>query len=350
MNQLTSLFEIGFSGANIERLNFSQRMDDIQNGSTGFSSNVSIKTTPVPPSTVGKEVVEGKSEKSVVQPQPALLPVRENRWGVWVSGFGDFVSLDSDNGAQGYNFTTGGVMLGVDYRITDHFAIGLSGIYSHTWTQLQPAGNVGVNTGLGGIYATYFDRGFYVNAAAYGGYNSYDTSRQGLLGGFANGNTNGNEFSTFIGGGYDWHLGHFSVGPLAYLQYTNVHIDGFNESGSDFPLQIHSDSEESLRTDLGFRASFVWAVGRIYVVPFLYAAWEHEFKYSALPITASLGGVPGATATLFGPAEGHDSAVISTGVRVNWTPTISTFVSYDGQLARGNYSSNAVSGGVSVSF
>ena len=40
VNQLTSLFEIGFSGANIERLNFAQRMDDIQNGSTGFSSNV----------------------------------------------------------------------------------------------------------------------------------------------------------------------------------------------------------------------------------------------------------------------------------------------------------------------
>jgi len=348
VNQLTSLFEIGFSGANIERLNFSQRMDDIQNGSTGFSSNVSIKTTPVPPSTEGKEVVEGKSEKSVVQ--PALLGVRENRWGVWVSGFGDFVSLDSDNRVQGYNFTTGGVMLGVDYRITDHFAIGVSGIYVHTWTQLQPAGNVGVNAGLGGIYATYFDRGFYVNAAAYGGSNSYDISRQGLLGGLANGNSNGNEFSTFIGGGYDWHLGRFSIGPLAYLQYTNVNINGFNESGSDFPLQIHADSEESLRTDLGFRASFAWAVGQIYLVPFLYTAWEHEFKYSALPITASLGAVPGATATLFGPAEGHDSAVISTGVRVNWTPTISTFVSYDGQLGRGNYSSNAVSGGVSVSF
>src|SRR5271166_1706483 len=81
VNQLTSLFEIGFSGTNIERLNFAQRMDDIQNGSTGFSSNVSIKTTPVPSPTEGKEAVEGKSEKSVVQ--PVLQPQRENRWGVW---------------------------------------------------------------------------------------------------------------------------------------------------------------------------------------------------------------------------------------------------------------------------
>jgi hypothetical protein len=64
-------------------------MEDIQNGSTGFGSNV----TPVTPPTEGKGVVDGKSEKSVVQPEPVLQPVRENRWGVWVTGFGDFVSL-----------------------------------------------------------------------------------------------------------------------------------------------------------------------------------------------------------------------------------------------------------------
>ena len=288
--------------------------------------------------------------KSVVQPEPVLQPVRENRWGVWVTGFGDFVSLDSTSLAQGYSFTTGGVMLGVDYRITDHFAIGVSGSYAHTWTALQPAGNIDVNTGLGGVYATYFDHGFYVNAAAYGGYNTYDTSRQGVFGGSPTGNTNGDEVSTFIGGGYDWHFGNFSIGPLAYFQYTDVHINGYNESGSDFPLQIHSDSEDSLRTDFGFRTSFAWPIGHIYVVPFLSCAWEHEFEYSALPITATLGGVPGATGTFSGPFEGHDSAVISAGVRVNWTPMISTYVSYDGQLGRPNYESNAVAGGISVSF
>ena len=40
---------------------------------------------------------------------------------------------------------------------------------------LQPSGDIDVNTGRGGLYATYFDKGFYVNAAAYGGYN--DTPR-----------------------------------------------------------------------------------------------------------------------------------------------------------------------------
>jgi outer membrane autotransporter protein len=49
-------------------------------------------------------------------------------------------------------------------------------------------------------------------------------------------------------------------------------------------------------------------------------------------------------------SEGHDSAVVSAGVSVQVTPSISTYVNYDGQLGRSNYDSNAVTGGVRISF
>src|SRR6202023_3387392 len=39
---LTAFYEISFSNANIQRLNLEGRLDDIQNGSTGFSSNMKI--------------------------------------------------------------------------------------------------------------------------------------------------------------------------------------------------------------------------------------------------------------------------------------------------------------------
>jgi outer membrane autotransporter protein len=84
--------------------------------------------------------------------------------------------------------------------------------------------------------------------------------------------------------------------------------------------------------------------------PSLKATWEHEYKYSALPITAGFAGIPGPSATFFGPSEGHDSAVVSAGLSVQWTPSIITYVNYDGQLGRDNYSSNAVTGGIRISF
>ena len=183
----------------------------------------------------------------------------------------------------------------------------------------------------------------------YGGYNSYDTRRQGLVGS-ATGNTDGAEFSTLIGAGYDFHFDNFTVGALASLQYTYVNINRFNEQGSLVALQIHSDSQDSFRMDLGLRASYSWHVGSVMVIPSVTAAWEHEYEYAALPVTVSAPVFGGASATLFGPSEGHDSAIITAGVGVQWTARISTYVSYQGQLGRVRYDSNGVTGAVSLSF
>jgi hypothetical protein len=48
---------------------------------------------------------------------------------------------------------------------------------------------------------------------------------------------------------------------------------------------------------VGFRAFYQWQIGKVLVEPSLKAAWEHEYKYSALPITAGFAGIPGPSAT-----------------------------------------------------
>jgi outer membrane autotransporter protein len=332
------LFEIAFSGSNTQRFNLNDRMTQIRQGVTGFVSPIAPAPPPAP---TGKEAV-GKAPPPVYQPQ--------NRWGVWANGWGDWVNVDDANGVKGYDFTTGGFSGGFDYRITDCLAVGLFGTYAHTWTHFNP-GSVDVNTGRGGLYATYWYDGFYVDTGIWGGHNSYDTSRQTLeRGQFANGSTSGYEVSTWVNTGYDFHFGNLSIGPVFSAQYTNVHIDGYTEHGAFLPLNIHSDSEESWRTDLGLQAYYTWHVGNIAVIPSLWAAWDHEYKYSRLPITFSSVDFPGASATTFGPQEGHDSAIINAGANVQWTPRISTYIGYQGQLGRDNYDANGVTGTISFSF
>ena len=124
-----------------------------------------------------------------------LQPTPENRWGLWVTGFGDFVNVDNQGSVEGYNFTTGGITIGIDYRLTDNFVIGLMGGYAHTWTDLNPSGSVDVNTGWGGAYAGYFSHGLYIDGAVFGGADSFNTSRAALLGGNATGSSNGYVFS-----------------------------------------------------------------------------------------------------------------------------------------------------------
>ena len=96
--------------------------------------------------------------------------------------------------------------------------------------------------------------------------------------------------------------------------------------------------------------SYQWQVGTVHIEPFLKATWEHEFKYSTLPITAGFADISGPSATFLGPSEGHDSAVVDAGISVSWMPRISTYVSYNGLLGRDRYDSNGVSGGVRISF
>ena len=295
---LTAYYEISFSNANIQRLNLEGRMDDLHLGSNGFSSNMKVNGATV--NTDDRTGADGKSSKAVVE--PILQPGPENRWGVWMTGFGDFVSVDADANANGYNFTTGGVSLGVDYRLTDQLVIGVMGEYSHTWTTLQPSGNLDVNSGRGGLYATWSHHGFYLNGAIYGGHNNYASSRAGLAG-LATGTTDGAELSTFISGGYDFHFGPLTVGPVAALQYTYAKVNGFSENGSLAPMQIESGSANSLRSDVGFRLFYQWQIGKVLILPSLKAAWEHEYMYSALPITAGFIGVPGSSATFFGPTK-----------------------------------------------
>ena len=91
-------------------------------------------------------------------------------------------------------------------------------------------------------------------------------------------------------------------------------------------------------------------VGGIGVRPFVRAAWEHDFNEGTVPVSARLVDIPGTPVTIFGPRLGHDSAMVNAGISVDWTKTISTYVSYDGQLGRDRYDSNGVSGGIRFAF
>src|SRR5262249_7778476 len=175
--------------------------------------------------------------------------------------------------------------------------------------------------------------GFYANGAVYGGHYTFQSQRVTLLG-MANGSSGGDELSTYLASGYDFHVGHLRIGPLVALQYTVASLDGFTERGSVAPLKVSSDTQDSLVTDVGFRAPDNLPVGNVFLRPFVRVAWEHEYNYSSLPISASLTAIASAPAKVSGPSLGHDSAVINTGLTVQWSPHFSTYLSYDGQLGR----------------
>jgi outer membrane autotransporter protein len=343
---LASIFNAGESLANVQTANLIRRLEDIRAGSTGFSSS-GFTLNGSPPNFsggfAGVSGPEGKSGPSVMTPTP------ENRWGVWVTGIGEFTNVDSTNIAAGYDIQSGGVTLGVDYRLTSCFAIGLTAGYANINADLPNGGNLDVNAGQLGLYATVFGSGFYADAAVTGGPSGYDSRRTALLGS-ANGNTDGGNFNVLIAAGYDWQKGGLSIGPTANFQYTYVGFSSFTESGSIAPLTFPSQNAESERTAFGMKASYDWKVGRVVIRPEISLAWQHEFGDQSYSIVSSFANGAGNSFTVNSPQVGRDSLLIGAGAAVLLSDRISLYAYYDGEQLRTNYHSNSVSAGVRMTF
>ena len=88
--------------------------------------------------------------------EPVFAPITDNRWGVFLTGIGEFTDVGSTFNAPGFDLATGGFTLGVDYRIGTNFAVGLTGGYANTGVSLADDGKIQVNGGKLGLYATAF--------------------------------------------------------------------------------------------------------------------------------------------------------------------------------------------------
>jgi outer membrane autotransporter protein len=346
--ELTSVFTIGTALANVQTANLQRRTSDIRSGSHGFSAAGFATAGSGPLYSGGLAGPNGNSDGKESKEVKNVVPP-ENRWGAFITGVGEWVNVGDDFNARGYDITTGGFTVGADYKVTPNFAIGLMAGYAGTGTDLNNGGRVFVNGGKLGLYSTYFTGGFYVDTAVNGGYNSYDLRRDGLEG-TARGHTEGGELNVLFATGYDFKVGGFTVGPTASFQYTYIGIDSFEERGSLAPLRFHSQGQDSLRTAFGMKASYDWRVGAVIIRPELRAAWQHEFGDDRYTLDSSFNDGNGDLFTVAGPVIGRDSLLLGAGFAVLWNERTSTYVYYDGDLGRTNYTSHNVSGGVRVSF
>ncbi|MCX6979269.1 MAG: autotransporter domain-containing protein [Verrucomicrobia bacterium] len=339
--ELTSIFHLGVALSNIYGNNLDHRMEDIRNQAGGSAIAAG-------PASNQDRFVGGNNGPRGVRSKE-IMPPNDDRWGMFLTGSGEFTHVGSTTNAAGYNLTTGGVTAGLDYRVNNNFAIGLSLGYANTNASLANGGSLDVDGGRLGLYATYFDQNFHVDASVTGGLNSYKTRRVTPNNTVATASPNGSEISVKIGAGYDWKFGGLTVGPVASYQYTNMSLDGFTEAGLFAPLTVASRSEESSRASLGVRAYYDGHIGSKVFRPEVRLAWQHEFGATGYSLTSSFATLGGNPFTVAGTTIGRDSLLASAGFTILWNDRLSTFVYYDGQIGQ-NYESHNVSAGVRLQF
>ena len=341
--EFAAFFQNSVALANVQTANLGRRMDDIRNQASAPSASGLAAAGSGPSYSGGLSGPSGKRSKEVAAPN-------DERWGAFLTGSGEFTHVGSTTNAAGYRFETAGVTGGLDYRVNDHFAIGMNFGYVGTTSTLVNGGKIETDGGRLGLYATYFDKNFHVDAAVTGGLNSYETRRTTPNNTSAIASPEGSEINVLIAAGYDWKVGKFTVGPTASYQYTNVHTDGFTETGAFAPLSVNGQSTESSRTSLGIRAYYDAQVAGIVIRPELRISWQHEFGDAAPTVTSRFSTLGGNPFTVTGPQIGRDSVLLGAGFTVLWSERLATYLYYDGEVGRSNYDSHNISGGIRLQF
>ena len=349
---LTTIFTAGLAVSQIQVGNIEHRLEEVRQGATGFSDSGYAVSDGRRSSSVrvddGKNVIS-RSTSDSKDLVPPTTTESDHRWGFFISGTGELVDIDNTCGARGSSFTTGGVTLGADYRISQQFVLGAAIGYANTSSDLSRDGRLDIDSGKASLYATFYNEGFYVNGIAGGGFGSIDTRRT-TLGGSARGQTDAVDFNGVVGTGYDCRIGAFTVGPIASLQYGAVGIDQFSEAGGALgALRIDSQGQDSLKSAAGLRASYAKRIGGVILTPEVKAQWQHEFLTSASSLDARFFNSD-TSFTVDGPQIGHDALLVDVGVSAQLTPTVTLFAFYAGELGRENYSAHSFNGGLRVSF
>jgi uncharacterized protein YhjY with autotransporter beta-barrel domain len=295
--------------------------------------------------------VLGGIDMKEVKPQCAACTA-SNPWNVFLRGSVILAQGFSQADVPHFDGNTAAVTAGADYRLTDHLLVGATMSYAHTDVTLDDFGSSAtVDSYSPGFYASYADGGWFANFIGRYSYNSYTENRSiAFLGQTANGGTDGNEGVVDLDGGYLFHKGPWSYGPVAGLQYTHLTVNGYTEQDSDASLTVDEDQSDSLRSRLGGEVRYNTCGCGVTFSPHLTATWQHEFMDQGRGLTSSFTQFGGGSFTVRTDDPSRDSALVDLGLDAKVDSSITVFGDYVVQAGQDNYFGQSLQAGVRVNF
>jgi len=281
-----------------------------------------------------------------------MPPAQIDPWNFYVRGNVILAQGFSGQDTSHFDDNTESVEGGVDYRLTPNVLVGLTAGYAHTDVTLDDNGSSAtVDSYSPGFYASYADKGWYANLTGSYVHNAYTQSRViGFLGQEANSAPEGNEGVANLDGGYDFHQGALTFGPLAGLQYTHLSVDGYGETGSLADLSVNEQDADSLRSRLGGRLSYALVHQGITFTPHLDASWQHEFMDQSRGITSQFSDFGGGAFSVRTLNPSRESVLLDAGLDAQLNRTVNLFLDYQVQAGQANYFGQAVNAGVKIGF
>lgn len=331
-DELTALFQMGFTAAGIQNTNIQRHLERVRRASSTTTQSTQSS----------RDSKGGLVEETVTTQQ-------YNRWNFFFEGTGGSASVDPDRNASGYDFDSTGGVLGADMRVNDHLVIGILGSYTDSDASLVHGGSIDAESYSVAAYATVYKNGYFLDALIGAGFNSYDTKRASLLG-YAEGSPESLQLNSMLNAGYDFRRGQWTVTPNASIAYTRVNLDEFDETGSLSPLSYPDQHQESLRSEVGVTIAYDAVFNGMKITPQARIAWQHEFLDSTQTMDSRFIGGSGPIFSVSGPQMDRDRTVFSAGISAEITPAVTVYAFYDGQFGNSHYDADQVTVGCKISF
>jgi outer membrane autotransporter protein len=238
-------------------------------------------------------------------------------FGVWIGGNASFGTQDATDRSAGSSFSTDGITVGGDWRVSESLLLGLGVGYAQDKTRF---GNDGTQMKSDGYsvagYASYRpSRNTFVDALLGYGTLDFDTDRYvSAVDDYARAGRKGSQAFGSVAGGFEFRNDSVLVSPYGRLDFTFDRFRQATETGAGQNALTYQDqTQRSVAFSLGLRAESQHATDFGLVRPRARAEYRHDFEGAGDASIAYADGFGGRTYTVTPPGTKRDFLLLGIG-------------------------------------
>ncbi|MEN6620140.1 MAG: autotransporter domain-containing protein [Smithella sp.] len=262
--------------------------------------------------------------------------------GIWTQVFGATMLQDGRNFISGYNASVSGTSIGLDRSIANNCFTGFSfALAQNVISSSDSSAKTNAESSQGSFYGSLNTGDYYLNAILSFTYNRYDSSRHIFFGNInrtAKSSYDGQQYSGYLEGGYNFQQHGIMLTPLASLQYMRIQINDYTESGAG-ALNLASDTQRYnvLQSGLGAKIAYTMSQKDIRIIPELHVRWLYDFIADPQLTTSQFIGTGASFATRgFDPPKSSYNIGTKLNILTEYGVTFS--VNYDFEIKDGFHS------------
>ncbi|MYL85333.1 autotransporter domain-containing protein [Desulfovibrio aerotolerans] len=298
----------------------------------------------------------GGGQASLDSSAKGTAPITDSRFSVFLRPFGMLAHQQARSEQTGYTANTGGLTGGLEFRPVSGLTLALAPAFMTQSVTLKSmgGGNGTVSDWSLALMGAYRQNDWFVDGLFRLGYDTTTATRNipvSNMNRSARAVWNSWNTTTSLGGGYDFHAGSVTMGPIASVEWSTLSQERYRETrAGGLGLRVNARSDNSLTTTLGGRVFRKFKTSFGAVTPEVRAVWGSQWLNSPRTITASFCGSPDSGFSTKTAGHGYNSAIVDAGVTANLGKSLSATGRVGLELFRPGYDSQAGSVSLKYSF